>query len=247
MTEIFQQYLQQNNYPNFDLRAILFDMDGVLYDSMPAHAKSWQQTIEEVGLKTNIEEFFLHEGRTASSTINFIYQRNLGRDASEEEIERIYERKTELFTKYNSGKTMPKANETLSFTKQTGLKCVLVTGSGQPALLNRLENNFPSIFSPENMVTAFDVEIGKPHPEPFLMGLQKGGNLKPNQALVIENAPLGVEAASKAGIFTIAVNTGPLPDSVLADAGANLILQSMEELLEKLPEILTIVSTVNNC
>ncbi len=244
MKEQFQKYLKANNHIRLDLKAILFDMDGVLYNSMPAHAKSWQQTVEELGLKTNPEEFYLHEGRTGASTIHIIFQRNFGRDATEEEIQAIYERKSELFVKYNTGETIPKAREVLDFVKSNGLRPVLVTGSGQPSLLDRLDHDFPGIFTPETMVTAFDVKIGKPHPEPFLMGLQKGGNLIPNQALVVENAPLGTEAATKAGIFTIGVNTGPLHDNILKDAGANLVFHSMQELLNKFPEILEITSLI---
>ena len=79
------------------------------------------------------------------------------------------------------------------------------------------------------MVTAYDVKYGKPHPEPYLMGLQKAG-VAANEAIVIENAPMGVEAGVAAGIFTIAVNTGPLPDQVLLDQGANLLFPNMETL-----------------
>ena len=79
------------------------------------------------------------------------------------------------------------------------------------------------------MVTAYDVKYGKPHPEPYLMGLQKAG-VAANEAIVIENAPMGVEAGVAAGIFTIAVNTGPLPDQVLVDRGANLLFPNMETL-----------------
>ena len=79
------------------------------------------------------------------------------------------------------------------------------------------------------MVTAYDVKYGKPHPEPYLMGLQKAG-VAANEAIVIENAPMGVEAGVAAGIFTIAVNTGPLPDQVLVDRGANLLFPDMTAL-----------------
>jgi beta-phosphoglucomutase-like phosphatase (HAD superfamily) len=230
MKELLQNYLRENNYKSFDLKAILFDMDGVLYDSMPAHAKSWHQTIEEFGIKNvEISEYYLHEGRTGSSTISLIFNRELGREATPEEIRKIYERKTELFFRYNTGNTIPGAREVLEMTKSFGLLPVLVTGSGQPSLLNKLDSNFPNIFTPETMVTAFDVKIGKPHPEPFLMGLEKGGNLRPNQAIAIENAPLGTESAHKAGLFVVAVNTGPLPDKVLKDAGADVVLGSMDE------------------
>lgn len=82
------------------------------------------------------------------------------------------------------------------------------------------------------MVTAFDVKFGKPNPEPYLMALQKAG-INANEAVVVENAPLGVQAGVGAGIFTIAVNTGPLPDSALLNEGANVLFGSMQELSDK--------------
>ena len=89
----------------------------------------------------------------------------------------------------------------------------------------------------ELMVTAFDVKYGKPHPEPYLMALKKG-DLKADEPVVIENAPLGVEAGHKAGIFTIAVNTGPLDGQVLLDAGADLLFPSMQALCDSWDTIL---------
>ena len=83
-----------------------------------------------------------------------------------------------------------------------------------------------------------DTLRGKPHPDPYLLGLQRAGALQPWQALVVENAPLGVQAAVSAGIFTIAVNTGPLPESALAEAGANLLFPSMTALAEAWPKII---------
>jgi beta-phosphoglucomutase-like phosphatase (HAD superfamily) len=59
------------------------------------------------------------------------------------------------------------------------------------------------------MVTAFDVKKGKPDPEPYLIALGKSG-VKPNEAFVVENAPLGVRSSVAAGLFTFAVNTGIL-------------------------------------
>ena len=76
------------------------------------------------------------------------------------------------------------------------------------------------------MVTGFDVKRGKPDPEPYLMGLQKAG-IKAEEAVVVENAPLGVESAHRAGIFTIAANTGPLEDSLLKEAGADIVVPGL--------------------
>jgi beta-phosphoglucomutase-like phosphatase (HAD superfamily) len=83
------------------------------------------------------------------------------------------------------------------------------------------------------MVTAYDVKKGKPDPEPYLMALEKAG-LQPNEAMVVENAPLGVRSAKGAGIFTVAVNTGILSDDDLWQAGADVVLPDMAALLEKL-------------
>lgn len=229
---MFQEYLRKHSYTNFDLKAVLFDMDGVLYDSMKYHAKSWHDTMSEEGLASTPEEFYLHEGRVGHNTIDLIMQRELGRKGSEDELKRIYARKSELFGKYNQGDIIPYAYDMLKAVKAKGLDCILVTGSGQPTLLDKLGDNFPDIFQKDKMVTAFDVKHGKPHPEPYLMGLEKGGHLQPNQAIVVENAPMGVASAVAAGIFTVAINTGPLDEKVLWDAGADIVLPSMKALFD---------------
>ncbi len=213
------------------LKAVLFDMDGVLFDSMPYHADSWHRVMKQHGLALSPEEAYMHEGRTGSSTIDIVFQRERGRPATEEEKESIYREKTRLFNEHPQASPMPGARELLEKVKACGLTPMLVTGSGQFSLLGRLELHFPGIFREELMVTAFDVKYGKPHPEPYLMALQKGG-LKAGEALVVENAPLGVESAHRAGIFTIAVNTGPLPDSILTEAGADALFPSVQALCE---------------
>lgn len=235
-------YLEKSNFNEFDLKSVIFDMDGVLYDSMPAHDKSWRETMDQLNLKHEPYEFYMQEGRLGKSTINEIFQRNLKRDSTDEEENDIYARKSKLFKQYNSGETLSGAKEVLDFVNDKGLTPVLVTGSGQPTLLDNLSYHFPGIFTPETMVTAFNVTNGKPDPEPFVLGLKKGGNLLPNQAIVIENAPLGIIAAVGAGIFTIAVNTGPLSDQILIDSGASLVFHSMDELNSALPDILNKIS-----
>ena len=127
---------------------------------------------------------------------------------------------------------MPGAWELLQQVKAAGITPVLVTGSGQHTLLNRLSHHFPGMFDRTHMVTAFDVKYGKPHPEPYLMGLEKAG-VAANEAIVVENAPIGVQAGAAAGIFTIAVNTGPLDGQVLLDAGADLLFPSMQSLCDQ--------------
>lgn len=207
-------------------KAVLFDMDGVLFDSMPNHAYAWSHAMTRFGLAMTPEEVYMNEGRTGSATINMLAQRYWGRDATEEEKQRIYDAKSEVFNQCPEAKPMPGALETLKAVKEKGLKIVLVTGSAQTSLLEKLEHSYPGFFCPELMVTGFDVTQGKPFPEPYLKGLQKAG-IQPEEGIVIENAPLGVEAGHAAGIFTIAANTGPLADAVLKNAGADIVLPGM--------------------
>ena len=222
-----------------NIRAVLFDMDGVLFDSMPGHAYAWVRAVERYGLSMTAEEVYMNEGRTGAGTINALAQRTWGRNATEQEIQDIYAAKSEIFNEYfrarGEAPVMPGVLSLLNKVRAQGLMRVIVTGSGQHSLLDNLNRHFPGIFTPELMVTAFDVKKGKPHPEPYLMGLKKA-QVSADEAVVIENAPLGVEAARAAGIFTIAVNTGPLPDSALYVAGANRVFPSMQALADKWSE-----------
>lgn len=234
--EVISRFLQKSGYSNISLKATLFDMDGVLFNSMPYHADAWHTVMKRHGLDLSREEAYLHEGRTGAATINIVYQRNFGKDATPEMIESIYAEKSEEFNKHPEPERMPGAWEVLQKIKDNGLQPVLVTGSGQLSLLDRLSHNFPGIFDRNHMVTAFDVKYGKPNPEPYLMGLAKAG-VQANEAIVVENAPIGVQAGVAAGIFTIAVNTGPLDEKVLREAGANLVFPSMQAFCDAWEEI----------
>ena len=132
---------------------------------------------------------------------------------------------------------MPFAIELLKKIKAQNLEIFVVTGSGQPSLIDSLEENFPKIFQKQKMVTAFDVKHGKPNPEPYLMALKKSG-LKPWEIMVVENAPLGIESAKAAGLFTIGVNTGPLNSNVLSEYGADIIFDGMKDLYNHWENIL---------
>lgn len=232
-----QQYLKKNGFSVFHPKAVLFDMDGVLFDSMPLHSRSWSGVCTEFGLDMSPEEAYMHEGRTGEATINILTQRYWGRNATPEEIQHIYEAKCRAFNALPEAPKMPGAEDVLAKVKAAGLKALVVTGSGQVSLLERLETNFPGCFTAEEVVSSKDVKRGKPYPEPYLLGLERAG-VKPWEAIVVENAPLGVCAAVAARVFTVAVNTGPLPDEVLVREGADLLFSSMKCLSEQLLDIL---------
>ncbi len=243
--ERIEQYLEKHGQTTLDLKAVLFDMDGVLFDSMKNHSVAWSEAMRRYGMHLSREEAYLHEGRTASGTIQIVSKRERGYEATQEEIETIYTTKSELFNALPEAEAMSGAWETLCQVKESGLEVILVTGSGQQSLLERLNKHFPDVFRKEFMVTAYDVKQGKPHPEPYLKGLSKL-DLLPHEAIVVENAPLGVQSAVSAGIFTVAVNTGPLPDEVLLQEGANVLLPSMSSLSEEWEPFFSVVKEIKS-
>lgn len=207
-------------------KAALIDMDGVLYDSMKYHTLAWQRMMQELGVNCTREEFYLYEGMTGAATIQLLFNREFGKECPAERVKELYQRKTEYFREIGGNEPMPGADRMLRALEQNGLKRVLVTGSGQLSLLDNLNKDYPGAFLEGNRVTAHDVTHGKPHPEPYLRGLEIAG-VERESAIVIENAPLGVQAGKAAGIFTVAVTTGPIPREEFECAGADIIFPSM--------------------
>jgi len=229
LRDIYARYLRNGGHSFAPPQAVLFDMDGVLFDSMPYHAKAWTKAMRKYGLRFGEPDAYMNEGRTAEGTINLFFCEQLGREATADEVREIYGYKTQVVNTY---RTPPRIRGALSLVREVrhrGLQRVLVTGSAQETLWGRLQKYYPGLFTLDKLVTANDVKIGKPSPEPYLMGLQKAG-LPAHRAMVVENAPLGVRAAVAAGIFCVAVNTGPLPDRVLLDEGASAVYPHMTAL-----------------
>lgn len=220
------------------IKAALIDMDGVLYDSMKYHTLAWQRMMSEIGVECDRDEFYLYEGMTGAATINLLFQRSFGHDCQPDEIRRLYARKSQLFKEMGKREKMPDVDRMLQQLKDAGVRCVLVTGSGQTSLLDSLDRDFPGIFAPNDRVTALDVKKGKPDPEPYLKGLQLAG-VRPEEAIVIENAPLGVRAGKAAGLFTIAITTGPIPKEEFTKEKADIIFPSMKDAANEIGNLIS--------
>ena len=153
------------------ISAALIDMDGVLYDSMPRHARAWQKMMALQGVSTTADEFFLYEGMTGPATIDLIFGRELHRHPDAEECRRLYAIKGKFFEEQGEPEVMPGAARMLRELKRRGVRCILVTGSAQRTTLDRLDRDFPGVFAVRDRITALDVTHGKPDPEPYLKGL----------------------------------------------------------------------------
>ena len=229
MKEAIKQYLESHGFGLFNPKAVLFDMDGVIYDSMPNHSVSWHDSMKDFGLDMPYEGAYTYEGMRGVETIKTLARAQWNRELTDEEAQEMYTHKAKLFAHHcqlTPAHIMPGIKTLMEQIKSDGLNICVVTGSAQHALLDKLLIDFDGLLREEFIVTAFDVTHGKPDPEPYLMGMKKCG-VEPWETIVVENAPLGVRAAVAARCFTIAVNTGPLPDKVLSDEGANLIFPQM--------------------
>ena len=220
---------QRTGYNALSVKAALIDMDGTLYDSMRNHTAAWYRLMTEQGIDCTRDEFYLYEGMTGASTIKRLWKRQWDKVPDDELIKELYHRKTIYFNECPRVSPMPGAQSMIAKLLKNGVTTVLVTGSGQPSVLDRLAVEFPGAFDENHRVTARNVTHGKPHPEPYLKGMAFAGT-EPWESIAIENAPIGVESAVASGAFTIALTTGPIPAKALEAAGADLVLPSMQAL-----------------
>jgi beta-phosphoglucomutase len=212
-----------------ELDGILFDMDGVLLDSMGAHARAWMTALGEAGLHVDEEEIYLREGEQGEvSARDFL--RRAGMMSTKARVRTLLERKEELFAARPDIRLFPGARETVGALAAAGVPLGVVTGTSRA----EMERVLPAeIRGPLRViVTGTDVLHGKPHPEPYLKGVM-GLGIKPGRTLVVENAPYGIRSAVAAETVCLAIR------SYLADehlSGARYRIDRIADLLPFLRE-----------
>lgn len=237
-----RQYLQKHGFGRFTPKAVLFDMDGVLYDSMPNHAVAWQESMAQFGINMTAADSYATEGARGVDTIVKFVKQQQGRDISLDEAQRMYDVKADIFHHMPAAPIFDGVRDIMGKIKAAGMAICIVTGSGQRPLLKRLVDDFGEFIDSSHIVSAYDVDHGKPAPDPYLMGMRKTGCTEPWQAIVVENAPLGVAAGAAARCFTVAVNSGPLPDEALSSQGADIVLPDMVTFASNFGQLLAAVT-----
>ncbi len=225
-----KEYLKKNSFKEFSPKAVFFDMDGVLYNSMPNHAISWHNSMKKYGLLISEDEAYLYEGMRGVETIKLLALKQWNRTLDDETAKQMYAYKSSLYSSCPKADKIPDVELLMKKIKDQNLKILVVTGSGQRTLLDKIEEDFLGLIQKDYIISSKDVKHGKPNPEPYLFALERA-KVHPYEAIIIENAPLGVRSGVASRVFTIAVNTGPLKDEVLLQEGANLIFPNMYKLL----------------
>jgi beta-phosphoglucomutase len=200
-------------------KGIIFDMDGVLVDAMPFHYKAIQTAArQEVNIDVKQRDVYLLEGMPGEDMVKELLRhkrytgniQEISNDDNSDKLDsvahRIHERKKKIFEQINASAPINGAKELISNIR---CKKALVSGAAK----QEVDSIISKYFGKDGfdvIVTGEDLEEGKPSPDPFRTALTKMG-LKESEAIVVENAPLGVKAANNAGIRCIVtLNNTPL-------------------------------------
>jgi HAD superfamily hydrolase (TIGR01509 family) len=193
------------------MRGIIFDMDGVLIDAMPFHAEAMKIAIkEETNYEIDKKIVYQLEGMPSNNLVKEIFKKyNINKELDQELIKKISERKKQLFKEIEDTRLIEGVPDLIKMLNECKCLKAIVTGAAKKEIELTIDKmiglkNFDVVVSGE------DVEAGKPNSDPFVVALQKM-NIKSSECIVVENAPLGVEAANKAGIRCIlTLNNTPL-------------------------------------
>lgn len=193
------------------MKGIIFDMDGVLIDAMPFHAEAMKLAIkEETDYEIDKKIVYKLEGMPSDNLVKEIFKKyNIKKELDQRLIEKISERKKEIFKEIEETHLIDGVRDLIEVLNECTCVKAIVTGAAKKEIELTIDKmiglkNFDVVVSGE------DVDVGKPNSAPFVVALQKM-NIKPSECIVVENAPLGVEAANKAGIRCIlTLNNTPL-------------------------------------
>ncbi len=184
-------------------KAVLFDLDGVIVDSMPLHADSWIKIFREYGVDLTRTEVFMREGMSGIASVIDIFRDRGLPVPDEKELGRLLEKKLAMFENHTI-RLFPRVMDILNLLKDHSVPMALVTGSLRRTVEHELSAELRSFFG--TIVTIEDVRRGKPDPDPYLQAAASLG-VDPGKSLVVENAPMGVLSAKRAGAWCAAVET----------------------------------------
>ena len=198
-------------------RGIIFDMDGVLVDAMPFHFKAIETAAkQEANIDIEQRDVYLLEGMPGEDMVKELLRLKGYPDNKEQADDnldsiahKIHERKKKIFEQINASEPIHGAKELISSVR---CKKALVSGAAKQEVYSIIDRYFGKAAF-DAIITGEDLEEGKPSPDPFRTALVKLG-VTGAEALVVENAPLGVRAANNAGIRCIVtLNNTPLKTS----------------------------------
>jgi len=204
-------------------QAVIFDMDGVIVDSMPYHFISWYEALLPLGIRVSCFDVYSREGERWEKTLKELLSSH-GIKPVKKTLNRIFSRRQKIFKKYFRRFIFKGVREFLACLKEQGFMLGLVTGTPGKEIRKILDPGMLGLF--DVVIAGDQVKHGKPHPEPYLRAC-RALKLDPADCAVIENAPLGILSAKGAGMFCIALTTS-LPSQYLK--AADVVAAELEDI-----------------
>lgn len=213
------------------IKAIIFDMDGVIVDSEPIHEKAEVQVCREFGMEVSKKEWDGFRGKKLEDIFSYA---NKKYGTGNEPIEKMIERKIEVYLAQalKEMQLVPGVLEFLEKLEAEQKYRYALTTSGRKVQQDKILSKFGLENFFEIMVTADDVSNGKPHPEPYLITVEKLGEL-PENCLVIEDSDNGIISAKAAGCMACGI-VGTFSQNKLESAGADMVVPNFYKLKEVL-------------
>jgi len=210
----------------FKVESLIFDMDGVITDTMRYHYRAWKEVFVRYGVRVSHEDIYKREGQKGIDSVREIFFEH-GRSHSDDLGHQVLKEKEELFKEIFRSRFIPGSRSLLRALKLQGFLLGLVTGTSRHEAQTLLPPEMFGAF--DAVVCGSDVHNGKPHPEPYEKAIRHL-NVKKSRAVVLENAPFGIRSAKAAGLTCFALETS-LPGSFLS--GADHIFPSYRDMLAK--------------
>jgi HAD superfamily hydrolase (TIGR01509 family) len=215
------------------IKAVLFDVDGTLIDSVDAHARAWQVVLARHGYDIPFERVRHEIGKGGEKLMAAL----LPKDVVERDGKAIERERLELFKRefLPHIRAFPGVRPLFERIKADGRRIVLASSAKGEEL-----EAYKRIAGIEDLIdeetSSDDAEHSKPDPDIFEAALAKLGDGRPEAAIAVGDSPYDAEAAGKAGVRTIGLLCGGFPESELRAAGCIALYRDPADLLEHYDE-----------
>ena len=211
------------------IKAVIFDIDGTLLDSVDLHARAWSEAFAHFGIEVAQADARRQIGKGGDELLKvFLDEERIAREG-----ETIEAYRSDLFKReyLSLVKPFPGVRALFERVRAEG-QTIALASSGKASEVE----HYQSILGIGDLVgvatSSDDAERSKPHPDIFQAALGKLTGIAAVEAVVVGDTPYDAEAAGKAGLSTVGVLCGGFPEAELSSAGCMAIYRDAQDLLD---------------